>query len=422
VSAQSTNIAWERWDRVLSTWIPYLGLVISATLSLIQSGQTWGERGSTVALVALAGAWVFVMHTRAPEPRNVHTGRMIVYFAGLLALGAALMIRQPIFFVFAITGFFHAALLRPWPLMALGIAATSILINTITSGFPWPTSDLWVLFGTIIGIQTAAISFGTIMSDRMTRLSEQRRQAVAKLEAALEENAGLHAQLLTQAREAGVLDERQRMAREIHDTVAQGLTGIITQLEAADHAARNFDQLRRHLDEARALARSSLTEARRSVQALQPEPLETIPLPEAIATMSQQWAGATGIELRFETTGVPQPLLSEIETTLFRIAQESLANVAKHAHAARVGVTLSYMDDVAVLDVRDDGIGFVLEEAQHRAQTNGEHGFGLRGMEQRLQRVAGNLSIESAPGEGTAISASVPAISAYPDNHQGTKA
>jgi signal transduction histidine kinase len=410
LSTQSTNIAWERWDRVLSTWIPYAALAISTTLSQLTPRLTWSERGWVIALVALAGVWVFAMHTRAPDPRNVHTGRMIVYFAGLLALGAALMVRQPIFFVFAITGFFHASMLRPWPLMVLGVAATSILINTITTGFPWASSEAWVIFSAIIIIQTSTIGFGMVMNERMTELSEQRRQAVVRLEAALEENAGLHAQLLAQAREAGVLDERQRMAREIHDTLAQGLTGIITQLEAADHAARNPDQLRRHLDEARALARSSLTEARRSVQALQPEPLETIPLPQAITNMAQQWAGATGIALHVETTGVSQPLLPEIETTLFRVAQESLANVAKHARAARVGVTLSYMDDVVVLDVRDDGVGFDSAQMRSNGQARADHGYGLRGMEQRLQRVAGNLTIESAPGEGAAISASVPAI------------
>src|SRR5690606_7038282 len=118
----------------------------------------------------------------------------------------------------------------------LGVAATSVLIHTIITGFPWPTMDGWLIFGSIIVIQTLAIGFGTVMGERLAELSEQRRQAVDRLEAALAENAGLHAQLLAQAREAGVLEERQRMAREIHDTLAQGLTGIITQLEAVEQA------------------------------------------------------------------------------------------------------------------------------------------------------------------------------------------
>lgn len=156
------------------------------------------------------------------------------------------MSRQPIFFVFAITGFFHASELRPWPLVVLGVAATSILINTIITGFPWPTVEGWSIYVSIMVIQTLAIGFGIVMGEKLAELSEQRKQAVARLEAALQENAGLHAQLLTQAREAGVLDERQRMAREIHDTQAQGLTGIITQLEAVEQARGRQEDWQRH--------------------------------------------------------------------------------------------------------------------------------------------------------------------------------
>ena len=230
----------------------------------------------------------------------------------------------------------------------------------------------------------------------------------------MEENAGLHAQLLTQAREAGVLDERQRMAREIHDTLAQGLTGIVTQLEATERAGHRPEQWRRHLDQARALARDSLSEARRSVQALRPEPLEDARLPDAIAHMAERWSRASGVVASVETTGEPRPLLAELEMTLFRVAQEALANVAKHAGASKVGLTLSYMDDTVLLDVRDDGAGFAAAPGAadgRRGQSQGQ-GFGLAAMRQRLQRVAGSLEIESAPGEGTAVNARVPAISA----------
>ena len=116
----------------------------------------------------------------------------------------------------------------------------------------------------------------------MAELGEANRQ----LTETVQENAGLHAQLLTQAREAGVLDERQRMAREIHDTLAQGLTGIITQLEAAEQTRDRSADWRRHVDNALALARESLTEARRSVQALRPEPLETARLPDALVELA----------------------------------------------------------------------------------------------------------------------------------------
>jgi signal transduction histidine kinase len=220
------------------------------------------------------------------------------------------------------------------------------------------------------------------------------------------ENTGLHAQLLTQAREAGVLEERQRMAREIHDTLAQGLTGIITQLEAVQQAGPGPDWERR-IGAAARLARHSLSEARRSVRAVRPEPLENTRLPEAVADVAEQWSADTGVAAAVTTTGTVLGLHPEIEVTLLRVAQEALANVAKHASAARVGITLSYMEDVVSLDIRDDGVGFRPKE---RAPAGSGGGFGLTGMRQRVRRLAGRLVIESEPGQGTAISASVPAI------------
>jgi signal transduction histidine kinase len=228
--------------------------------------------------------------------------------------------------------------------------------------------------------------------------------ANVRLEEALRENAGLHAQLLVQAREAGMLDERQRMAGEIHDVLAQGLTGIVTQLEAADAHPREREH---HLAAAKRLARQGLAEARRSVQALRPQQLDGAALPEALGEVVESWSELTGLRAELVTTGSPRRLLPEIEATLLRTAQEGLANVAKHADAGRVGLTLSYMEDVVTLDVRDDGAGF--DPAEPREAT-ADGGFGLRAMRERLSRIAGTLEVESEPGAGTAISACVPAI------------
>ncbi len=184
-----------------------------------------------------------------------------------------------------------------------------------------------------------------------------------KLEATLAENAGLHQQLLTQAREAGVLDERQRMAREIHDTLAQGLTGIITQLQAAEQAVEDPSAWRRHFDAATRLARDSLSEARRSVEALRPEPLETARLSDALGEVAGRWSSLHGVPVQVTTTGTGCPMRPEAEFALLRTAQEALANVARHARATRVGVTLSYMEHQVALDVRDDGQGFDLKRS-----------------------------------------------------------
>jgi signal transduction histidine kinase len=184
---------------------------------------------------------------------------------------------------------------------------------------------------------------------------------------------------------------------------------VVAQLEAADAAEGDPVLRQRHLDAARALARESLAEARRSVQALTPARLVDARLPEAIADMATAWAQTTQATVHVETTGDVRALLPELEVTLFRVAQEALTNVGKHAGATTVWLTLTYMEDVVVLDVRDDGVGF--DPGARPGPTAGA-GYGLSTMEQRVLRVSGTFTVESAPGEGTAVSASVPAIPA----------
>jgi signal transduction histidine kinase len=315
--------------------------------------------------------------------------------------------------VFMITGFMHAALLRPLPMILAGVFATSLLINTLPGGVPLDfDAEALAFVATIVVIQTLAIGLGTIAGEKLTKLSEDRRRTVAELEAALRENATLHAQLLVQAREAGVLDERQRMAREIHDTLAQGLTGIVTQLEAVSQAKDAPEERQRHFDNAIRLARDSLSEARRSVRELQPEQLDGAGLPDALAEVVERWTALHSVPVEVSTTGDAQPLHPEVEVALLRAAQEALANVAKHARASRVGLTLSYMGDVVTLDVRDDGVGFdpTRNGVHHVNGTEQNGGFGLYGMRQRANRLAGTVDVESEPDGGTAVSVRLPAI------------
>ena len=410
--------AWQgRLDRI-SGAVPYLLLAVAATLAGLDSRQSWAARLATLGLAGLAAAWMLWMVTLHPA----WVGRrrlMAAYYCGLLGLLAALIARNSWFGIFAFTGYLHAwyVLARRWRL--LGVTATAILSATWqTGGLPAPTLPAIATYLLIIAVTVILVSLFSAIGELTAAQSARRKRVIAelaeanrRLEETLAENAGLQAQVLAQAREAGVLDERQRMAGEIHDTLAQNLAGIITQLEAAEQTSRSGEEWRRHLGQARALARESLGAARRSVQALRPEPLERQPLPEAIAELADGWAAANPVEVRFEATGSPRPLLDDIESALFRVAQESLANVARHARAARVGLTLSYMDDVVLLDVRDDGVGFAPD-------AGAGQGFGLRAMEQRLRRVAGALEIESAPGAGTAINASVPAIAAEGGDNQ----
>jgi signal transduction histidine kinase len=398
---------WERRGEAVNASIAYILLAISAGVTLLVPDVTREGRLILGGLSLLAAAWVYIMFTRSPLPRQAQPVRMAIYMLGLLGFASVLMWLSPLYLIFAITGFFHAMVLRPWPLVILGVFGTSASIHLLATGFPWPEPGLWILFPVVIVIQTFAIGFGGLIGERLAESSEQRRQAVVRLETALDENAELHRQLVERAREAGVLDERQRMAREIHDTIAHGLTGVVTQLEAAHVASDRPAEHSRHLENAARLARESLAEARRSVEAARPEVLETATLPDALASIASRWSLLQGIPVEVVTTGDAVLLHPEIESALLRTAQEALANIEKHAGASRVGVTLSFMGDVVALDVRDDGVGFEVSEGRPRVTGRG---FGLTAMRQRISRVAGTLAIESEPGGGTAVSARVPAI------------
>lgn len=211
------------------------------------------------------------------------------------------------------------------------------------------------------------------------------------------ENDELHARLVVQARQGGVQEERARLAREIHDTLAQSLAGIVTQLEASVGGERQ--------ERALALARQALVEARRSMLDLTPGDLDGATLPDALSAAVSLWSSDHSVRAELILTGDPVPLHPEVEATILRIAQESLTNIAKHADAGRVGVTLSYDGDEVVLDVRDDGVGFDVDAPTLTSS------FGVRGMRQRAARLAGDLALESDPGRGTAVSVRLPALS-----------
>jgi signal transduction histidine kinase len=160
-----------------------------------------------------------------------------------------------------------------------------------------------------------------------------------------------------------------------------------------------------------------LTEARRSVDELNPAALEHAALPEAIAQVTERWSTLSGIEASTRTTGRPVPMRPEIELTLLRTAQEALANVARHAQAGAVVLTLSYMENEVTLDVHDDGIGFdpdALDQPWRDPSGTPAGGFGLRGMRQRIEALSGTLLVESRAGNGTTIATVIPATRLTP--------
>ena len=245
------------------------------------------DRLVVVGLAVAAAVWVLLLYTLRWPQWQQPTGLMLVYFAGLLVFGWLLEARSAFFIAFVIVAFLQAFVILPAGLAVIAVAATSCVVYLAPSGSGWRDPSAWPFLIFIVALQTAAVSGGSLFGVRVMEEQEKRKQMVADLEAALKENAGLHAQLVAQAREAGVLDERQRLAGEIHDTLAQGLTGIITQLEAAEQLRNDPGESQRHVEQARKLARESLSEARRSVQALRPGQLEDSRLPEAIGAAGE---------------------------------------------------------------------------------------------------------------------------------------
>ncbi|MDQ4107115.1 MAG: GAF domain-containing sensor histidine kinase [Actinomycetota bacterium] len=202
----------------------------------------------------------------------------------------------------------------------------------------------------------------------------------------------------------GAVEERNRLAREIHDSLAQGLTATALQLESADslldegHAAQS---IRRPLHRALHLTRSNLEEARRSVLDLRVAPLEGRPLVEALRSLVESWESEYGINARFKAVNADRPLPPRTEVALYRICQEALSNIARHAEAERVTVRLVADPERVRLVVEDDGRGFDISKSP-------EDRYGLTGMNERARMLGGTLEIGSEAGEGTRVEVTVP--------------
>jgi len=416
---RSRLVRWRQrtpWPAVTAS-LPYALVVVLAAIAIPWRTTDGAVAPVGVSLCALAAGWMLFMWRLHPTWRT-RVPHVVVFVVGLQLITLALVLWEAFALGSGWFGFLAAvcfAYTRALPRLSWQLAGVTgvALIAACSQTAGLNSSEL---FHVAVGIVTLTVDL-LLTGSLMWLLWEHDQQAAQnqralaelgaanrRLEATIAENEGLHQQLVGRAREAGMLDERQRMAREIHDTLAQGLTGIVTQLQAAERATERTPAdpagWRRHVTAATRLARESLTEARRSVDALRPEPLEGCRLTEALAGVAERWSALNATPLRVTTTGTARPIDPEAEFALLRAAQEALANVARHARATRVGLTISYMENEVALDVRDDGVGF--DPALR------DHGFGLVAMRQRIEGLAGRLQVESEPGGGTAVSACVP--------------
>jgi signal transduction histidine kinase len=389
----------ERWERV---WhgVFYFSLGLGLILALLD-GPSLDRAALLAALTAALAAWYTVMIVRW-SCDDMTPGHILVFFLGEAVMLGTLAWLDASFLVMSFAIFVQLFAFIPPTWATAGVIALTLILFTRDAALDG--QYLWENEGALLGAVFSVIF--TIISifffAAITRQSQERKRLIDELMAT-------RAALAERERQAGIIEERQRLAREIHDTLAQGFTSIVMHLEAAEpHIPAEATALRRHVEQARATARDSLNDARRLVWALRPEQLEQGgSLADALARVAERWSEDTGITAHVTVDGTPVPLPPDVEVTLFRITQEALANVRKHAQAGRVDITLSYLDDEVLLDVQDDGVGF--DRATVSATPGSVNGgFGLTGMRERLRLLGGSLMIESAPGEGTSITVALP--------------
>ena len=285
-------------------------------------------------------------------------------------------------------------------------------------GMVW--GSISVIFGTAVsvGIQIPqGLTFGGVMGPvvsalvtvaifyAFSRLHEINTERTALIRELMETRE----QLAETERAAGVAGERQRIAHEIHDTLAQGLSSIQMLLHAANRDLDgdiNVVKARERIGLARQTAADNLQEARAMIAALQPAALSQTSLVGALDRMAQGFAAAADLNIEVEADGEVTQLPMKLEAVLLRIAQGAVGNVAKHAQATRARITVSYSDDAVRVDIVDNGVGFDVKAVESRPAGLGH--IGLAAMKRRAEEVSGEVVIESSPGNGTAVSVSVP--------------
>ncbi|MFB8768332.1 sensor histidine kinase [Nocardiopsis alba] len=327
---------------------------------------------------------------------GAHRVLSLVWLAAVTALWALLAWADPDFVWLAFPLYFlHLHLLRG----AHSVVAVVVITGTVVLGQALHQGDLTagMVLGPVLGAMFAlAIAAGYTA---LYRESERRRELIDTLTRTRDE-------LAASQRRAGVLDERERLSREIHDTLAQGLSGIVLLLRSAENALPDDPDLAvTRIAEARESASDNLAEARGFVRDLAPPSLTGANLPEALRRLCAVATRADGVEHRFRLDGAPVELPPGYEVALLRAAQAGLANVAAHAHATTVVVTLGYLDEEVTLDVYDDGVGFVPEEQGPRPDGTG---YGIAALRERVAALGGALEVESVPGEGTAVAVRLP--------------
>jgi signal transduction histidine kinase len=383
---------WERFGRAWHVAFAVLA-IITTGLVAIDDGITDPARYLAIALIGALGTAYALLGARGLH-RDGWTGPAYLCLAVPLTLALFTVAPVGALMLFALYPHIWAMLpVRPAILATIGVIGGCTAIAIVRAGPDDPELPAVLL---VAGISLATALLLGLWIASIIRQSRRRADLVAQL-------ATARAELATVSREAGMLAERERLAHEIHDTLAQGFTSVLLLLEAAGTALRTDPVAAQgHLDRARDTARANLAEARALVAALTPPDLSQTSLPEALRRLVDRAATEPGPALALTVTGAPRGLPAEQEVALLRTTQEALTNACRHAAASRIDVALAYHPDSVCLRIRDDGRGF-------QPDAIPPNGFGLSGMRTRAQRVGGAVSIETAPGAGATVRFDLPA-------------
>jgi signal transduction histidine kinase len=382
------------WETGTLRWDAFYVVVFVAVFAIVLVSTP----GSTVVAgtaVAVMVPWYLLVGRPLWTRRGAGQARAAVYVAGMVAAFGVAQSQNPEvwFLAFAITPQFYM-FLDTRLAIGLGIGLNFLAAGLLVSRYPSGNTAA-VAFSIAACGGGFSIFFGAWVT-RIIRQSAERAEIIDQLEAT-------RAELAAAQHEAGRLAERQRLAADIHDTLAQGFASIVMLIQAAQaDLDGSHPRAGGHLDLAERTARENLVEARALVADLAPAQLDGSTLPDALRRLSREPVSKEpGADAAFGVSGTPRPLPVATEVVLLRVCQEALANVRKHARAGSASVRLGYDPDAVRLEVSDDGAGFDPD------RVNG--GYGLRGMRTRVAEVGGTLTVHSSPGAGTQVSATVPA-------------
>jgi signal transduction histidine kinase len=374
-------------------WFGHLYVVSNFALTALFVGVDAAShtRKAVAAALSLAATLVFLFHTKPTMDRA--KGQAFWGGCAALGFGAALFAVHPLFFF---------GLFALYPLCFIAFPAKfearALIVLGLASGIAIAGWNGWTVGGwTIAAVQAGlggafAFSLGRWI-DRVITQSRERAELLDALESTRAELASVH-------RSAGIAAERDRMGTEIHDTLAQGFTSLLMLVRGVQASlATNPEGALKLLKVAEQTAQDNLDEARALISNSRPAPLQNAPITAALDRLVTQFGLDTTIDASMETIGTPRALDPAQEVVLLRTAQETLANVRKHAQASKVVLQLQFTENSVDLVIVDDGAGF--DTSVPRL------GFGLSGMQARAEQVGGSVAVDSSPGKGTRVQVSL---------------